>query len=140
MALGELINVAERNRRPVHAHVAEATDTVDEGLAVARKFESRDRSPLRPLAARLFRLGAQLYGAHQPQFLGEFLLENLRHPSFGADTELQTIARDALATTLEALQQPRLFVANFDAAEKLIATARSLRDSQTQISQLPLSA
>ena len=140
MALGDLINAAEKSRRPVHALVAEATDTVDEGLAIARKFESRDRSPLRPLAARLFRLGAQLYGAHQPQFLGEFLLENLRHPSFGADPEFQTVARDALAATLEALQQPRLFVANFDEAEKLIATARSLRESQIRISQLLLSA
>jgi hypothetical protein len=46
-------------------------------MALARYWEHRGVERFRPVAFDLFRFGVRLYHAHQPQFLNEFLLENL---------------------------------------------------------------
>ena len=56
---------------------ADATDAVDEGMALARHWERRGVERFRPLAFDLFRFGVRVYHAHQPQFLNEFVLENV---------------------------------------------------------------
>ena len=141
MALGDLLSAAEKARQPIANLASEATDAIDDGLAIAREFEARDVTQLRSLAVRLFRMGAQLYSVHQPQFLGEFVLENLGPLAFGTDPEFCTIANDALARTLAHLQRPQILVAGALEAEKLVAAARSLRAAQKHVSALipPLS-
>ena len=57
--------------------IEEATDAVDEGLALARHWEQRGESGFRALAEDLFRFGCRVYQAGQPQFLAEFILESL---------------------------------------------------------------
>jgi hypothetical protein len=57
--------------------LAETTDAVDEGMALARYWERRGVDRFRPVAFDLFRFGVRVYHARQPQFLNEFLLENL---------------------------------------------------------------
>jgi hypothetical protein len=51
----------------------EAGDIVDDGLALVRQWEQRGLPHFRPLAARLYHFGAQLYRFHQPHFLGSSL-------------------------------------------------------------------
>ncbi len=116
---------------------SEATDAVDDGLALARQFETQGTTNLRPLAARLFRLGAQLYGGHQPHFLGEFVLEQLEFPAFGADAEFVAIAREAVDATLARLQQSQLFIAGTPASDKRLAASQSLRAARAQLSNFP---
>jgi hypothetical protein len=55
----------------------DATDVVDEGLTLVRGWEQRGVTAFRPLGAALFQFGLRVYLAHQPQFLQEFLDENL---------------------------------------------------------------
>jgi len=78
----------------------DATDAVDEALALIRFWEQVGQSFLRPLASRFFRLGEQLYRQRQPRFLAEFILETLdpaRSPgSLHGEAELMTIARESL--------------------------------------------
>jgi hypothetical protein len=136
MALGDLLAAAEEKREPIADLASEATDAIEGGLAIARDFEGRGVTQLRPLAMRLFRLGAHLYGAHQPQFLGEFLLEILDTPTLAADADFRRIANDALASTLAHLRRASLFVAGTHEGEKLLATVRSLRAAQMQLSAL----
>ena len=136
MALGVQLETAEQEREPTAALASEATDVVEGGLAIAREFERRGVTQLRPLALRLFRLGAQLYCAHQPHFLGEFLIETLGAPSLAADAEFRGVADDALAVALAHLQRPQLFLADTREGEKAIATARALRAAQLQLSTL----
>lgn len=110
---------ARRSRCAAHGHallevtdpdvlrddLANAGDLVDEGLALARRWENRGVSSLRMLAGRLFRFGARLYARHQPHFLNEFLAEQLHHP--GADQWIahgRETAREALTEAREILR------------------------------------
>ena len=56
--------------------VNEATDAVDDGLSIARRWEQRGVDRLRGLAYDLVRFGARVYATYQPQFLSEFVQEN----------------------------------------------------------------
>jgi hypothetical protein len=58
---------------PDDLHVA--TDAADEGLELARFWESHGLQRFRDLAEDLFRFGAQAYGMFQPHFVAEFISE-----------------------------------------------------------------
>ena len=68
--LEDVINEVSKIRSAV-------TDAVDDGMALARHWERRGVERFRPLAFDLFRFGVRVYHAHQPQFLNEFVLENV---------------------------------------------------------------
>jgi len=108
----------------------EASDTVDAALALARYWGPAGRDNFEPLVTRLFRYGARLYRAHQPQFLGEFVLEQLQAD---APSEHRDIAAEALAGALADLQRPQPLVAGAPATERLIATVGSLRAAQSRL-------
>ncbi|HUK33465.1 MAG TPA: hypothetical protein VLV86_06130 [Vicinamibacterales bacterium] len=57
--------------------VHEVTDAVDDGLRLVRLWEQKDVSRFRPVAADLLQFGAIVYAAFQPQFVDEFVRENL---------------------------------------------------------------
>ena len=57
--------------------VHEATDAVDDGLALVRSWEQRGGPWFRALAFDLFRFGARVYAHYQPQFLEEFIEDNM---------------------------------------------------------------
>jgi hypothetical protein len=50
---------------------------VDDGLALAHAWERRGVHRFRTLALDLFQFGALVYSRYQPQFLAEFVCENL---------------------------------------------------------------
>lgn len=112
---------------------AAASDTVDDALALARHWSEAGGAAFGPLVARLYRFGARLYRTHQPQFLGEFLLEQLEA---APSPELQAIAAAALEDALDDLQRPRPLVAGAPATEKLLATVRALRTAQARVAAL----
>lgn len=115
---------------------AEATDAIEEGLALTREFESQGNAALRPLASRLFRLGAQIYRVHQPHFVAEFVLETLSAPTLGADADFRATAGEALADTLADLNRPQLFMAGTEDSDRRREIAQSLRDAQERLSTL----
>jgi hypothetical protein len=57
--------------------VHQATDAVDDGLALVRSWERRGVEAFRAFAFDLFRFGARVYARYQPQFLDEFIAENM---------------------------------------------------------------
>ena len=57
--------------------VHEATDAVDDGLSLVRSWEQRGATMFRPVAFDLFRFGARVYAHYQPQFLEEFIHDNM---------------------------------------------------------------
>lgn len=57
--------------------IAEASDRVEEGLELARAWESAGVLELREVAYDLFRVGLRVYRTCQPQFLAEFVVETL---------------------------------------------------------------
>ena len=79
--------------------VHEATDAVDEGLAVVRSWEQRGVDAFRGVAFDLFRFGARVYARYQPQFLDEFIAENM-NPALSSrgyveSAEMQLAAHEA---------------------------------------------
>jgi tetratricopeptide (TPR) repeat protein len=135
MSLGEILRAT--NRESVADLVSEATDAIEEGLSLARDFEGAGYAHFRPLAARLFQMGAQLYRVQQPHFLSEFILENLAAPGFATDPEFRAIAAEALEAALVELKRPQLFIAGSSEADRMLDTARSLRATQQRLTDAP---
>lgn len=65
-------------RDAVMADVHDATDLADEALGLVREWERRGIDRFRSLASEFVRFGARVYAYYQPQFLHEFLCEQLR--------------------------------------------------------------
>ena len=65
------------NRLDSLERVHDATDAVDDGLELARHWEKKGVSHFRGIAYDLFRFGSRVYSRYQPQFLQEFIRENL---------------------------------------------------------------
>ena len=65
--------------------VHEATDAVDDGLEIVRSWEQRGVPFFRPLAFDLFRFGARVYARYQPQFLDEFIADNMNAETSSQD-------------------------------------------------------
>jgi tetratricopeptide (TPR) repeat protein len=82
------------------ADLDEATDAVDDGLTLARGWEREGITRFRGIAYDLFRFGARVYAAYQPQFLNEFVLDNTdpAHSSAGyvESEEMRSAAEEAL--------------------------------------------
>ena len=79
--------------------VHDATDAVDEGLGLARRWEQQGVDRFRGLASDLFRFGARVYAAYQPQFLEEFVTEMLdpaeSSSAFVESPEMRAAAEEA---------------------------------------------
>jgi hypothetical protein len=88
---------------PMPNEVHDATDAVDEGLALAREWERRGVIGLRPLAVDLFRFGVRVYARYQPHFVREFIEENVNpaqsSSAFVESAEMQQALQEALLLT-----------------------------------------
>ena len=78
----------------------EATDIADDGLGLVRRWEQKGVVRFRAIAFDLFRFGARVYARYQPQFLNEFVLDNLDPGQSSADyvgsAEMRSAAHEAL--------------------------------------------
>lgn len=72
-ALGQLLVAPGADQG---ALASEASDLVDDALALIRHWTARGETAFQPLALRFFHYGTQLYRLNQPHFLTEFILEN----------------------------------------------------------------
>jgi tetratricopeptide (TPR) repeat protein len=88
------------NAGTIHDDVHEATDLVDDGLALVRRWEQKGVARFRSVACDLFQFGARVYKMYQPQFLSEFVRENADADLSSRDcvesAEMQTATREAL--------------------------------------------
>jgi tetratricopeptide (TPR) repeat protein len=73
-ALGQLLVTPGADQ---DALAREASDLVDDALALVRGWTACGERSFRPLADRFFHYGTQLYRQHQPHFLAEFIEENI---------------------------------------------------------------
>lgn len=139
-ALGHLLTLHESARLPLEPLTTEAGDTVDAGLTLARHWETQGVICFRPIAARLFRFGTQLYRFNQPHFLAEFILENI-DPEISAgalpvDDEFYTIATEAVTRSLDTMRrQPGLMFDHPDNNRRL-QTWRDLKAAESRLTEL----
>jgi tetratricopeptide (TPR) repeat protein len=89
--------------------MSDATDAVEEGLAVERHWEQQGFDGLRPLACELFQVGLHIYRVCQPHFFADFLVESMDpEMSPGApfvDPNFQAAAARALRQTVNETAQ-----------------------------------
>lgn len=139
--LGQLLTLHESARLPLGPLTAEAGDTVDAGLALARHWEAQGVAHFRPTAVRLFRFGTQLYRFDQPHFLAEFILESLDPAvSPGAlplEPEVLAIATEAITRTLATLRAPSAgFQLDDPAHARRLQTWRDLKAAEARLAAL----
>ena len=117
-----------------------ATDAVDEGLALARSWESRGETGFRSLADDLFRFGCLVYQAGPPHFLVEFILESLDPArSDGAaplNHKTHAAAIDSLWGALKEIQRAGFSSLATPRFEQVLESLRELRLTEERLEQL----
>jgi hypothetical protein len=120
--------------------VAEATDAVDDGLTLAQSWEQRGVTQFRSLARELFRFGARVYQIFQPQFLNEFLLEQLdpaqSSGAFAADAGMHAAALESLWRTFREIQRGGFKTLNTPQFAELLEKLRGLRLVEDRLAEL----
>lgn len=139
-ALGYRLYLASQQGQPTKEIGDQAIDLVDEGLALARHWESKGDQQFRYIAVRLFHFGAQLYAAQLPDFLAEFILEHIDPESSAgamADTEdFYLIASEIIARARKDLESRRAAFLDTPETARLLQRFRSLRDASTRLDEL----
>src|SRR5262249_11039991 len=133
--LGCLLAAPELTPDARNALVAEASDVAEAGLRLIREWESRDVDRFRFLAVDLFRFGACVYQAYQPQFLSEFLLENLDviRPTGRGGDDLRASAREILWRALAEVQQGAFKTLNTDQFDQFLKRLTELQAVENRL-------
>ncbi|MGC4073362.1 MAG: hypothetical protein QM760_12770 [Nibricoccus sp.] len=117
--------------------IGEATDAVDEGLALSRLWEQRGLPAFKPMEAELFRFGTEIYSKYQPHFLAEFVLENLDPERSAAakkaSAPMVQAGGEALSRTLQGLQARGFGEMGKPGMERLIETLGDLRAADERL-------
>jgi tetratricopeptide (TPR) repeat protein len=120
--------------------VAEVTDAVDEGLALARSWTKHGDNGVRALGEDLFRFGCRIYATGQPHFLAEFLLENLDPEKAGGvlplNGEMHEAAVGALWNALTEIQRHGFPSPSTPEFTHLQESLRDLRMTEERLEQL----
>lgn len=100
-----------------------ASTAVDDALALVRQWRIPGERSLDEIGIRFFRFGVELYRRHQPQFLSEFVLENVDVNNRDQDSfsrELRAIAWEPLTQALRDCDQPALHFTGDPQTERLL--------------------
>lgn len=121
--------------------VSDATDTVEEALAVERHWEQHGFEGLRPIACELFQLGLHVYRVCQPHFFADFLVESMDpEMSPGApftDPNFQAAAARALRQTVnETAQRAASATLEPEQVEKQRRILQTLRTADQRLAEL----
>jgi len=120
-----------------NALATEASDLVDESLALIRHWTGRHPGVFASLALRLFRYGTRLYRLHQSQFLAEFIQENL----LADNLELRAIALAAIDDALaDQLRDLEFLTIGDPASEHRLGIWRELSALRTRLAAWNISA
>lgn len=116
-----------------------ATDAVEEGVKLARLWESRGHGEFRDLLTDLFRFGAHAYRRHQPHFLMEFLLETLdpaqSSDAIPDDPALHAAAAEAIWRAFSEIQRDSFRALGTPRFDELLRRLRELRVTEEQLAR-----
>jgi len=92
------------------------------------------------LALRLFRFGTAYYRRHQPQFLADFVLENVdpTHTSdaFAGETEFLVLAREVLRITRTELHRGFPLIMDEPVTKRRLQTLRNLDEAIERLQKI----
>lgn len=108
--------------------IAAATDAMEEGLSLARHWQTRGEARFRSLAADFFRFGVAAYRTYQPHFLAEFVVEHLNparaEASFFDDPALLHFALESLTAIARRSQAEGFAPVHTPQFDNLVETLR----------------
>lgn len=122
-------------RDDVAVLLGEASDLIDEGLALARTWEARQVAAFRAAAVQLFVAGATLYASHQSHFLAEFLAEN---PAL--TREFPAVVQEAIARARRTAHERCLVAGAADPLARTFNTLAELSTLSERLTATPLPA
>ena len=124
------------------AMVSEATDAVDEVMALIRFWKFSGQAHLTKLALETFRFGCRIYENSQPHFLAEFLTECMAPELFGAtirpDQETLDATQAAIWSALTNLQPDGFRFVSTPSFEPFLADIQKFRKVEEQLQRLRL--
>jgi tetratricopeptide (TPR) repeat protein len=115
-----------------------ASETVDEGIALARHWEQRGDAGFRALAQDLFRFGCRIHQSGEPGFLAKFILESL-DPVGGAlplSAQNFSAALGALWAALQEIQREGFQALTTERFESVLQSLRQLRVAEDRLKDL----
>lgn len=103
-----ILTTPDRSAERVHVpeDVHQATDAADSGLALVQAWEHRGVTRFRDIAYDLFRFGARVYALFQPQFLREFVRDNLDPEKSSSDYVRDELLCNAAKEAMELIARP----------------------------------
>jgi len=139
-AIGRILYRSSRRGEPTESLADEASDLVDDGLALARRWEADGFPHFRATATRLYAFGAQLYRLHLPDFLAEFLLEHLdpeqSRGAMSGSPDLYFIAADTLTQAKLDLESRHQIFLDTPETARLLDRLRTFREAETRLTSL----
>jgi tetratricopeptide (TPR) repeat protein len=127
------------NKTEMKESVIEATDAVDNGMKLAREWESRGVPRFRALAEELFRFGVRAYQMYQPQFLVEFILESLdekKSPGAKPSDEMHLEAMRGLWRSFREVQKDGFKKLDREQFEQFLQKLRELSFAENRLNEL----
>lgn len=119
--------------------ISEATDAVDDGLALVREWPPGGRQPLMGLHYELFRFGLLIYRIWQPHFLSEFILENVdaEHQPDGmaGDSIMHQLALESIWSAVVQVNQ-RVNQASAEERARLLPIIEQLQTTESRLQKL----
>lgn len=132
VALGEQLFAADGSGHPARTEIAsEASDVIDEGMALGRAWVKKGFQQVSALVFRLFCMGCQFYRMYQPQFLGEFIEETVsgEHALPGIE-DFRLVAQQTLVAAEAELAKPRVWSADDPQAAKRMEAIQRIRETR----------
>jgi hypothetical protein len=111
--LAKSLSTTPEDDRPIPDDVHQASDVADDGLVLARQWEQRGVDRFRPIACDLFRFGGLVYARYQPQFLREFVGDNM-------DPQRSSFAYVSCAEMREATEHFLVFLTREPTAVRIV--------------------
>ena len=120
--------------------LAEATDAVDEGLALAEHWKFQEQGDFARLAREIFRFGCRIHENREPHFLAEYLMEGLALERFGGAVPLDEATCDgvqaAIWSALDNLQVEGFQFVATPQLEPFLADIEALRKAEERLKAL----
>lgn len=127
MALGQQLHHFALPPEVTSAMASEVSDAIDDGMALARQWTPAVGDVFLALEFRLYCLGCQFYRLYQPQFLGEFVRENVTGSDGTLRQDFVLVAQESLDSAQTEIGRSPVRPANEADALKQVETLRELR-------------
>lgn len=124
----QLVLLQDANETDALEFYENASDEIDESMALIRKCEGKGFNGFRHLARNFFKVGTRLYQVRQPHFLAEFINECIGEgQALRQDDAMIAIARTCIQETVDGIAKNNPVIVGSPESEALLAIVDPLK-------------